>query len=333
MQSLPAGMRHLVPRRVRERFFPLYAIVAGRSDAFASWLKVDPESEVRRHRRTDLIGELFDQRMLRLEARLVRVEDQLAACAASARRAEDALPLSDSEYLAFESDHRGSQALIEDRFGSVAAMLAPGSDVLDLGSGTGTFLRVCREQGHRAVGVDSSEAMVRRTLEAGLQVTLDDACRFLERQPDAYFDCVTAFHLVEHLPGDDLRALFGEVHRALRPAGQFVIETPNVGSSKTMLEHYFVDPSRRRPRRVEQYVFALQAAGFSEVKVEVLDEPGDQSGHREESGDRRRAGAVSSEAVSSEAQTLDELAELECRLARLEARMDVASEVRIYAHR
>ena len=46
--------------------------------------------------------------------------------------------------------------------------------------------------------------------------------------PDASFDCVTMFDVIEHL--DDPRLEVGEVWRILRPGGLFVVATPDAGS-------------------------------------------------------------------------------------------------------
>lgn len=326
-----ARVRHLVPRRVRERFFPLYAVATGHMEVAArSWEQVESERMDRAVRRTDLFGELFDQRVLRLEARLARLEEQLGRHIDSgAHSLDDTIPLSDEEYLRYEGEFRADDELLAELYRPVAGMLDPGSDVLDLGSGTGVFLGLCQVLGHRAVGVDASEAMVRAAIAGGFKVTLDDAVSFVLSQPEASFDCVTAFHLVEHLGGKRLRTLFEEVFRILRPGGRFVVETPNVGSIKTMTDYYYVDPSHLLPRRVEQYVMVLEASGFSDVKIELVNEP--QSPIQKLNEDTKSGPLCSDDPPVSSVPTVAIEEGVEARLIRIEEQLGVGSDVRLYA--
>lgn len=333
MEPLATRLRHLVPRRVRERYYLTYALMTGRSQPAVA-AQAESEQLSRAIRRADLFGELMDQRMHRLEARVSKLEDQLADMAERAHTTEDEVPLDDKEHYTFELAYRADEATLAKRHLTVASMLEPGSEVLELGSGTGAFLRTCQALGHRAVGVDRSEVMVSTALASGVEVTVDDAISFLERQPDASFDCIAAFHLVEHLPGESLRVLCSEVHRALRPGGQFVLETPNVGSMKTMLSYYYLDPSHRRPRRVEQYLYVLQRAGFSEVKVDVIAaaDPADQP--TQPAPSIEHIASVDGDADTVDGECMDEpSSELAERLSRLEELVEVASDIRLYARK
>jgi 2-polyprenyl-3-methyl-5-hydroxy-6-metoxy-1,4-benzoquinol methylase len=106
----------------------------------------------------------------------------------------------------------------------VAAHATPGR-VLDVGCSVGAYLRVAREAGWDAVGLefsrDSSE--VARS-QHGLEVvtgTLDD-----RPFPEGSFDLVTLWDVIEHVP-DPLRTM-GQVHELLRPDGLVAITTPNI---------------------------------------------------------------------------------------------------------
>lgn len=333
-ESLAARLRHLVPRRLRERYYLSYVLMTGKSQAAVA-VQSESEQLSRAIRRVDLFGELMDQRMHRLEARVSKLEDQLTDVE-RARTTGDEVPLDDRESYAFELAYRADRAAVANRYLAVASMLEPGSEVLELGSGTGTFLQTCQDLGHRAVGVDRSEVMVSTAVASGLEATVDDAVSFLERQPDESFDCIAAFHLVEHLPGERLRVLCSEAHRVLRSGGQFVLETPNVGSMKTMLTYYYVDPSHRRPRRVEQYLYVLERAGFSEVKVDVIaaGDPTDQPARPAPGIDHiapvEGAPDTVNEECTGEPSRSRELGE---RLSRLEELLEVASDIRLYAQK
>jgi 2-polyprenyl-3-methyl-5-hydroxy-6-metoxy-1,4-benzoquinol methylase len=93
---------------------------------------------------------------------------------------------------------------------------------LDVGSSNGVFVEQARERGIDAHGIELSEVAVAQARARGLPVmqsTLE------EYQPEAPYDVVTCFDLLEHAldPVDALR----QVHRLLVPGGKLVITLPN----------------------------------------------------------------------------------------------------------
>jgi SAM-dependent methyltransferase len=93
--------------------------------------------------------------------------------------------------------------------------------VLDAGCGSGRIFRYELQAGCRVVGVDIG-AELRDNPNVDERVRGD-----VQRFPfaDASFDAVLASHIMEHLPEPE-RAL-AEVARVLRPAGRFLLLTPN----------------------------------------------------------------------------------------------------------
>jgi SAM-dependent methyltransferase len=92
--------------------------------------------------------------------------------------------------------------------------------ILKIGPSTGTFLHVAAQEGHEVLGVDVSSRFVEfaRTTY-GVRI---DHGRF-ERMgyPDASFDCIVLFNVVENIP--NLDEFLREVHRVLRPGGVFLL--------------------------------------------------------------------------------------------------------------
>jgi SAM-dependent methyltransferase len=118
-----------------------------------------------------------------------------------------------------------SQALQSEYFGIVErySKRKPGR-YLDIGCGPGGVLRIAKEHGWEAVGLEISSWAVKEGRKAGLhmiEATLLDA-GFGENQ----FDAISMFDVLEHLssPLEYMR----ETLRVLRPGGVLVIETPNV---------------------------------------------------------------------------------------------------------
>lgn len=111
---------------------------------------------------------------------------------------------------------------------SRAARLLPGSAerVLDLGCAFGFGTRRLAD-GRWVVGIDVSEASIRRATSG------PGAARFLiaagDRLPfmDASFDAVTCLDVLEHVA--DERTVLAEAHRVLRPGGTLVVSVPHRG--------------------------------------------------------------------------------------------------------
>ncbi len=99
----------------------------------------------------------------------------------------------------------------------------PGSWVLDVATGTGMVARDLARGNLRVVGLDQSEAMIRRGLRAVQERELDDRVRFVlgraERLPfpDDAFDSVTFTYLLRYV--EDPAATLAELARVLRPGG------------------------------------------------------------------------------------------------------------------
>jgi SAM-dependent methyltransferase len=102
--------------------------------------------------------------------------------------------------------------------------LAGDAEILDVGTSTGTNLRMLRDLGfQRVTGVDSSRAAIAFCAEKGLgQVHLGDVCNL--PFPDARFDLVLATDIIEHV-ADDVAAL-RELRRVLRPGRPLLLTVP-----------------------------------------------------------------------------------------------------------
>jgi SAM-dependent methyltransferase len=163
--------------------------------------------------------------------------------------------------------------------------LAPGIDVVEIGSGAGRDLRYLAEHGFQVRGVDASPEAVRiarRLLatsppEVAARASLQegDAAQFLSGLPAGSVSAVLGLVLYETLSDPELVGLFAAIRRALRPGGlhlwcvrddthplreKVAMIPPNQGGSpEASIAHTFFSEAR---------CDALSTAGFDRVRLE-----------------------------------------------------------------
>lgn len=146
-----------------------------------------------------------------------------------------------------------------------------GGRLLDVGCGSGNFLSSVRELGWDVRGVEvDSRAAARARDGLGLDVfcgTLADAAL-----PEASFDVVTMRHVLEHLP--DPSGTLAEVYRVLRPAGQLMIEVPNIaGFAARLFRTWWFNldlPRHCYAFTPDTLARIVQARGFLHIRVTHL---------------------------------------------------------------
>jgi len=144
----------------------------------------------------------------------------------------------------------------------VAAMIRafgipPSAQVLDVGCGTGSNLRLLVELGFGDVtGLDRSEDAIRWCREKQLPaVERGDLCAL--PFPEDHFDLVIATDVLEHI--DEPDAGVAELRRVLRPGGTLIVTVPAFESLWGLQDD--VSHHKRRYRR-DELVVQLRAAGF-----------------------------------------------------------------------
>jgi len=172
------------------------------------------------------------------------------------------------------------------------AGLQSGMQVLDVASGTGLMIKAALELGvnpAQVTGVDPSRGMLAKNRERNPVTLLEGRGEHLPCA-DATFDFVSMGYALRHV--EDLRKLFNEFRRVLRPDGRVLIleiTRPSSGLAMQLMRFYMqkliprLGWLRRRNRstaRLMQYYWAtieecvpppvilsaLEASGFKEVK-------------------------------------------------------------------
>lgn len=95
--------------------------------------------------------------------------------------------------------------------------------LLDVGAGTGDFLKVVKEKGWQVHGMEPNKNAAKLALEKGidLKASLND---FEGKQ----FDVVTLWHVLEHIP--DLEETVLKLAALVKPQGTLIIAVPNFKS-------------------------------------------------------------------------------------------------------
>lgn len=116
-------------------------------------------------------------------------------------------------------------------------------NILEIGCGSGVFLRSCKEYlthqfPHKSFtfkGVDIDCNAV-----ASASSDLDLECINIEDDPSSLqkesFDIILHFELIEHLT--DPKKFMDKVHTLLRPGGFVLFTTPNIHGAETVVTHY-----------------------------------------------------------------------------------------------
>lgn len=105
----------------------------------------------------------------------------------------------------------------------VERCLGKKGNVLDIGAGTGDFLRIARNRGWETDGVEPNP--MARGLAREKQLVLKSG---MEDVDGASFDAITLWHTLEHIP--DLDAQIGAMLNCLNEDGIIVVAVPNFRS-------------------------------------------------------------------------------------------------------
>lgn len=115
--------------------------------------------------------------------------------------------------------------------------LKPGASVVDIGCAAGRSCFAVHGRGHRAIGVDLAEPMVREAVALARERRASIAFGVMDAQAlalrDASFDAALMLgSVLSHVPGRPARlSTLREAHRVLTPGGTLLIETQSRASS------------------------------------------------------------------------------------------------------
>lgn len=120
-----------------------------------------------------------------------------------------------------------SGVLAAERLHRLAGHLREHAKVLDVGCGSGEWLYALGATGRRAVGIEADPAYSAfGRHEYGVEIRTGPLSA--QVMPGEKFDCVTLFHVLEHLPNPV--EVLEQIHRWTSDDSVLVIEVPNINS-------------------------------------------------------------------------------------------------------
>lgn len=154
----------------------------------------------------------------------------------------------------------------------MTALLQPTAEgiYLDLGCGTGNYLRTMLDKGFRFYGIDPSDTMLARARETCKEATLLQAQAEALPVTDAFFDGAMAMFTLHHW--NNQQEGINELGRVVKPGGRVVFLSFSAEQmDHYWLNHYFPEMIYRSGRLVPGVpgmTAMLETAGFTAVSTE-----------------------------------------------------------------
>lgn len=144
-----------------------------------------------------------------------------------------------------------------------------GLRVLDIGCAMGVLLEEAAKQGMEATGVDISKDAVTYCRKQNLKAVAGTIQTLGGTLPDASFDIITAFQIVEH--ERDPLGFMKRIHKLLKKDGMVVLATPNYGGRwrKVMGKRWvgFTHPEHVILLNFVSMRHLLEMAGFRDIQI------------------------------------------------------------------
>ena len=186
---------------------------------------------------------------------------------------------SDAVDEAYVSQFEGRYATFRQCLKEIEKACSKRGRVLDVGCAAGIFLKAAKDSGWETAGVEPSRWLAEwGNNKFGVNIkpgTLEQA-----HFPDSYFDVVTLWDVLEHVP--DPAATLREINRILKPGGVIAVNYPNIGSNLarafgrkwwfllSVHLYYFVPKTIRALLEKEGFSMLLHKRHFQRLQVGYL---------------------------------------------------------------
>jgi len=179
--------------------------------------------------------------------------------------------LLDNYYLSFENRFRGSRESIIQRYKNYLNYIPKNTSIaLDIGCGRGEWVELLEQQGIESFGIDLNEAMINEAKKYTKNIQNIDAFEFLEKEESNKYDLISMFHIIEHIPYEELLFLLIEVKRVLKGGGVLLVETPNPANIYVGAYEFYKDPTHLNPLPSDVIMFLLDYLDYKDLELKHL---------------------------------------------------------------
>jgi SAM-dependent methyltransferase len=121
-------------------------------------------------------------------------------------------------------------------FRTALTIIPKGARIVEIGIGFGYFLKMAREAGANAAGIELNAAAAAKAREAGFEVFTDDL-ESLSASQLGQFDAACSFQVLEHVSNPT--AFIAGMIKLVKPGGLLILSVPNAGVNA------YLDPDDR----------------------------------------------------------------------------------------
>lgn len=140
------------------------------------------------------------------------------------------------------------------------------SFLLDLGSGLGLWLKLLKQEGYLAQGVDSNNILVNALCNDGIDVAYEEPLLYLKRCQESTYSSITGFHFLEQLSFNKILELFDEALRVLVSGGVVIFELYSSDKNVTKA----LNPCYKTFFTPEMAKFIAITRGFIDVEIRYI---------------------------------------------------------------
>jgi len=115
------------------------------------------------------------------------------------------------------------RSALQKKLNLIASLNNGTGNLLDIGAGTGDFLKQAKSKSWKTAGVEPNESARNLAEEKGI-ILKENISDFEGKK----FDVITLWHVLEHLP--NLEKTISEIEKLLKPGGILIIAVPNYKS-------------------------------------------------------------------------------------------------------
>jgi 2-polyprenyl-3-methyl-5-hydroxy-6-metoxy-1,4-benzoquinol methylase len=109
----------------------------------------------------------------------------------------------------------------------MASLVDKNQKVLDLGCGTGSFIKLLNQKNKEVEGLEISQKAAQIGQKKGLKIKIADLHQTFPYSKNT-FDTITAGEIIEHIYDTDF--FLEEIKRILKPNGFLILSTPNIAT-------------------------------------------------------------------------------------------------------